>query len=183
LACGTFPTLLVVILGSIPGFRGPFYANRVLSVRTPMGRRMKPLVLAHGAPLVRLKMRDAIAAGVERAPRVIGVENGAPLCEGGRRLESTTVVWCTGFGRDYSWIKFPAAGPDGYPRHSLGVVGGEPGLYFVGLPFQTRLASGLIGGVGEDARLVAGVIAGRLRQAKALERADAPRVELALGHH
>jgi putative flavoprotein involved in K+ transport len=175
--------------GSIPpifyAFDGKlfwFYANRIASVRTPMGRRMKPLVLTHGAPLIRVKMRDAIAAGVERAPRVFAVESGLPVCEGGRRIQADTIVWCTGFGRDYSWIQFPVAGPDGFPRHSGGVADGEPGLYFVGLPFQTRLASGLIGGVGEDASFVAEVIARRLREADDLKHTGAPAVELALGH-
>ncbi|TMB41610.1 MAG: FAD-dependent oxidoreductase [Chloroflexi bacterium] len=159
-----------------------FYANRIASVRTPMGRRMKPLVLNHGAPLIRVKMRDAIAAGVERTTRVVAVENGMPVCEGGHRVQADTIVWCTGFARDYSWIQFPVAGPDGFPRHSGGVADGERGLYFVGLPFQTRLASGLIGGVGEDARFIAEVIARRLRQAPAPQHANVPTVELA-GQH
>jgi putative flavoprotein involved in K+ transport len=160
-----------------------FYANRIASVRTPIGRRMKPLVLTHGAPLIRVKMRDAIAAGVERTTRVVAVENGMPVCEGGHRVHADTIVWCTGFGRDYSWIQFPVAGPDGFPRHSGGVADGERGLYFVGLPFQTRLASGLIGGVGEDARSIAEVIARRLRQATGLEHTNVPVGELAIGPH
>ncbi len=147
-----------------------FYANRIASVRTPVGRRMKPLILTHGAPLIRVKMRDALAAGVEHAARVTAIENGVPVCEDGRRIEPSTIVWCTGFKRDYSWIQFPVAGPDGYPRHIGGVVDGEPGLYFVGLPFQTRLASGLIGGVGEDACSVAEVIARRLSQAETIHQ-------------
>jgi len=163
--------------GSIPpifyAFDGKvfwFYANRIASVRTPIGRRMKPLILTHGAPLIRVKMRDALAAGVERAARVTAVENGVPVCEGGRRIEPNTIVWCTGFGRDYAWIQLPVAGADGYPRHTDGVADGEPGLYFVGLPFQTRLASALIGGVGQDARSVAEVIARRLSQAEAIHQ-------------
>ncbi len=120
---------------------------------------------------------------MERAPGVVGVENGVPVCEGGRPVRADTIVWCTGFGRDYSWIQFPVAGADGYPRHSGGVADGERGLYFVGLPYQTRLASGVIGGVGEDASSVAEVIAGRLRLAGELERTATPEVELALGHH
>jgi hypothetical protein len=36
----------------------------------------------------------------------------------------------------------------------------------MGLPFQTRLASGLIGGQGADATLVAETIAGRLVAAR-----------------
>ena len=93
-------------------------------------------------------------------------------------------MWCTGFGRDYSpgsSSRWP--GRMGSLRHSGGVADGEPGLYFVGLPSQTRLASGLIGGVGEDASSVAEVIAIRLRQAAGLKRTGAPAVELALGHH
>jgi putative flavoprotein involved in K+ transport len=169
--------------GAIPpvtyAFNGKFfwfYANKIASVRTPMGRRMKPLVQTHGAPLIRLKMRDAIAAGVERAPRITSVQGGIPVCDGGRRLQADTIVWCTGFGRDYSWIQFPVAGADGYPVHTGGVAEGEPGLYFVGLPFQTRLASGLIGGVGEDAGFVAGVIAQRLSEAGERRHESVPAV-------
>jgi putative flavoprotein involved in K+ transport len=158
-----------------------FYANRIASVRTPMGRRMKPLVLTHGAPLIRLKMRDAISVGVERAPRIVGVENGNPVFEGGREGRPDTIVWCTGFARDYSWIQMKVVGPDGFPRHSGGVAEGERGLYFVGLPFQTRLASGLIGGVGEDAAFVAATIANRLRGAHKLPYAQAPTKELITG--
>lgn len=142
-----------------------FFANRIASVRTPIGRRMKPKVLTHGAPLIRLKMRDATAAGVERAPRVVRAEAGVPVLEDGSRIRPDTIVWCTGFARDYSWIEMPVAGPDRRPRQTGGVADGEPGLYFVGLQFQTRLASALIGGVGEDARMVAATIARRLDQA------------------
>jgi len=158
--------------GAIPpifyAFEGKFfwfYANKIASVRTPMGRRMKPLVLHHGAPLIRVTMREALAAGVERAPRVTAVDAGFPVCDGGRQLQPETIVWCTGFARDYSWIRFPVAGDDGYPKHVGGVADGANGLYFMGLPFQTRLASGLIGGQGPDAAFVAETIATRLAEA------------------
>ncbi|HET9410627.1 MAG TPA: NAD(P)-binding domain-containing protein, partial [Candidatus Dormibacteraeota bacterium] len=155
--------------GAIPpafyAFKGKFfwfYANKVASVRTPMGRRMKPFVLHHGAPLIRVTMREALVAGVERAPRITAVDGRLPACDDGRRLQPQTIVWCTGFSRDYSWIRFPVAGDDGYPRHAGGVADHEKGLYFMGLPFQTRLASGLIGGQGPDAAFVAQTIASRL---------------------
>jgi putative flavoprotein involved in K+ transport len=158
--------------GAIPpvfySFQGKFfwfYANKIASVRTPMGRRMKPIVLHHGAPLIRVTMGEALAAGVERATRITTVDGGFPVCEGGRRVEPQTIVWCTGFSRDYSWIRFPVTGADGYPNHAGGVADGEKGLYFMGLPFQTRLASGLIGGQGPDATFVAETIAARLVQA------------------
>jgi putative flavoprotein involved in K+ transport len=155
--------------GEVPGalyaFGGRifwFYANRVASVRTPIGRKMRPLILHHGAPLIRLKLADALRAGVERRPRVTGTKDGMVAFGDATVASPETVVWCTGFKRDYSWVDFEIAMHDGYPVHADGVVGGEPGLYFVGLPFQTRLSSALIGGVGEDAASVAEVIARRL---------------------
>jgi putative flavoprotein involved in K+ transport len=155
--------------GEVPGalyaFGGRifwFYANRVATVRTPIGRKMRPLILHHGAPLIRLKMADATRAGVERRPRATGVQDGMVAFADGTTDSPQTIVWCTGFKRDYRWVEFGIAMHDGYPVHTGGVVEGEPGLYFVGLPFQTKLASGLIGGVGEDAWSVAQVIARRL---------------------
>lgn len=155
--------------GEVPGalyvFGGRifwFYANRVASLRTPMGRRMRPFILHHGGPLIRLKMADATRAGVQRRPRATGVKDGLVTFDDGTTASPDTIVWCTGFKRNYGWVEFDIRMDDGYPAHEQGVVDGEPGLYFVGLPFQTRLASILIGGVGEDAASVARVIARRM---------------------
>ncbi len=38
--------------------------------------------------------------------------------------------------------------------HERGVVTSEPGMYFVGLPFQFAAASDVFPGVGRDARYV-----------------------------
>ncbi len=141
-----------------------FFATRIASVRTPIGRRMRHQLLNHGMPLIRWHLADAVAAGVERRPRVSTVRDGMPVFEDGTSAEPDTVVWCTGFSHDYSWIQFPIPHEDGLPRHRDGVVEGEQGLYVVGLPFQTRLASALIGGAGIDAKLVAGVIATRINR-------------------
>src|SRR4029450_4859271 len=50
--------------------------HRVLTVRTLIGRRMRPKLLSHGAPLVRVKPKDIAAAGIERVPRIVGVRDG-----------------------------------------------------------------------------------------------------------
>jgi putative flavoprotein involved in K+ transport len=86
---------------------------------------------------------------------VTGVHDGRPLLADGRVLEPQNIVWCTGFGTDFSWIHVPVVGPDGQPRHERGVAREHPGLYFVGLFFQSTAASSLIGGVGRDARHIA----------------------------
>lgn len=137
-------------------------ANRVLTVGTPLGRKMRPEVRAHGGPLLRVKRADLRAAGVELTDaRVTGVRGGMPLLEDGRVLDVAAVVWCTGFGKDVGWIEIPVAGEDGWPEQERGVAASSPGLYFVGLPFLHAFASMLIGGVGRDAARVAEHIARR----------------------
>jgi putative flavoprotein involved in K+ transport len=139
-----------------------FFANHVLSVKTPIGRRVRPHVIRHGGPLIRLRMEEVVRAGVERTPRAVGTLNGRPVLEDGRTLDVANIIWCTGFGRDFSWIDLPILDADGMPRHERGAALGVPGLYFVGLPFLTRLASAFIGGVGGDAGRIAEVVARRL---------------------
>jgi putative flavoprotein involved in K+ transport len=132
-----------------------FAFSHVLTVRTPVGRKMRPRVLAHSGPLVRIKSRDLAAAGVQRVPRTVGVRDGRPLLEDGGTPEVTTVVWCTGFRPDVSWIDLPVFDESGEPAQRRGVVDTQPGLYFLGGLFQYALASSMIRGVGRDAAHVA----------------------------
>ena len=137
--------------------------HRLLSIATPIGRRVRPKVLRRAAPLIRLKPKDLVAAGVARVPRVAGVRDGLPLLEDGRRLDVANVIWCTGFDPAFSWIDLPVFGPDGEPRHEAGVVTDVPGLYFVGLQFQYAFSSDMIHGVGRDAARIATAVAARQR--------------------
>jgi putative flavoprotein involved in K+ transport len=138
-------------------------ATRVLTVSTPIGRKAKPEIRAHGGPLLRVKRADLEAAGVERVfERTVGAEGGKPVLAGGRVVDVANVIWCTGFRNDYSWITFPiATEDDGYPEQQRGAVPSAPGLYFVGLPFLHSFASMLILGAGRDAKRVAEHIVAR----------------------
>jgi putative flavoprotein involved in K+ transport len=148
-----------------------FLATRVLTIKTPLGRKMRPKVRAHGGPLLRVKRRHLLAAGVERTDaRVAGVRGGKPELDDGRVLDVANVIWCTGFGKDVSWIDVPVTGEDGWPEQTDGVVESSPGLYFVGLPFLYSFASMLIGGVGRDAGRVADHIIARAREHAPTER-------------
>jgi putative flavoprotein involved in K+ transport len=132
-----------------------FLAKHLLTVRTPLGRKLRPEVRRHGGPLIRVKRADLIRAGVELVPaRTVGVRDGLPVLEDGRVVEVANVVWCTGFRQDFSWIDLPVIGDDGWPLEARGVVASSPGLYFVGLAFQYAFASMLIGGAGRDAEYV-----------------------------
>jgi putative flavoprotein involved in K+ transport len=138
-----------------------FLLSHVLTVRTPIGRKAKQQLTNRGLPLARVRRRHLIQAGVERVPRVAGARDGLPMLADGEVLDVANVVWCTGFVSDFGWIDVPAFGRDGEPLHDRGVVRSEPGLYFIGLFFLSAGSSSLIGGVGRDARRIAGHIASR----------------------
>jgi putative flavoprotein involved in K+ transport len=65
-----------------------------------------------------------------------------------------SVVWATGFRREYSWLRVPVL--DGHReivhRHGVTPVAG---LYVLGLHFQRRRKSAFIDGAGDDARVLA----------------------------
>ncbi|MBA4788887.1 MAG: NAD(P)-binding domain-containing protein [Rhizobiales bacterium] len=66
----------------------------------------------------------------------------------------STIIWATGFAVDYSWMKVDAFDAAGKPRHQRG-VSCEPGIYFLGLPWQSRRGSSFIWGVWHDAKYLA----------------------------
>jgi putative flavoprotein involved in K+ transport len=148
-----------------------FVASRVLTLGTPMGRKMAPKVRAHGGPLLRIRRTDLDHAGVRRyPPRTAGVQDGRPLLADGTVLNVANVIWCTGFRPDFGWIELPVVGEDGWPRHYRGVAESAPGLYFLGLPFLYAFASMLVLGAGRDAGYVVDQIARR----RAAEREPRP---------
>jgi putative flavoprotein involved in K+ transport len=71
----------------------------------------------------------------------------------------TSVIWATGFRRDYSWLELPVFDGRGYPVHTRGVTGCA-GLYVLGLPWQYTWGSGRFSGVGQDAAHLAEHISG-----------------------
>ncbi|MEO8562314.1 MAG: NAD(P)/FAD-dependent oxidoreductase [bacterium] len=120
---------------------------------TRFGRRLRKDVRGSGDALIGMPERSLTQAGVTRVGRLDDVRAGFPVCAS-TVVTPRIVVWCTGFEPDYSWIDLPVLGGDGYPTHHRGVAADVPGLFYVGLRFQHRLRSSLIGGVGEDAAFV-----------------------------
>lgn len=137
-----------------------FLYHRVLTVNTPPGRKLRPMVIGKGMPLIRVKYQDLAAAAVERVSKMSGVQDGLPLLADGRVLDVANIIWCTGFQPGFSWIDLPVHG-DHEPQHVRGVVPSQPGLYFLGLHFLYSLSSNMIHGVGRDAAYIAAQIAAR----------------------
>jgi putative flavoprotein involved in K+ transport len=129
--------------------RGVFH--RLLTDATPVGRAARPRFLSRGGPWIRLKPGDVAAAGVERVPRVVGMDDGRPRLEDGRSLTPTTVIWCTGFRGGLDWVDLPVLDASGRPRHRRGLAVDTPGLAFVGQPFLHAASSAMIHGVARDA--------------------------------
>lgn len=107
-------------------------------------------------------LRNGLDLPEEPEARVLGAD---PQCVTDPILELdlaeagvSTVLWATGFGFDYSWLKVDAFDESGRPIHQRG-VSAEAGVYFLGLPWQSRRGSSFIWGVWHDAKYLADQIA------------------------
>jgi putative flavoprotein involved in K+ transport len=102
--------------------------------------------------------RNGIALPEEPAARVIDPD---PECVANPILKLnlaeagiSSIIWATGYAVDYSWLKVDAFDEKGRPKHQRG-VSVEPGIYFLGLPWQSRRGSSFIWGVWHDAKHLA----------------------------
>ena len=139
-------------------FAGTAYwrvVNSVLTTDTRPGRKVAGKFHDRGAPLIRVSMSQLKRAGVRHLPRITGVSGGQPVAGEVGAVPCATVIWATGYRPDLSWLPPVPTDDSGFPVTQRGVVEGMPGLYFVGMPFQYALTSGLVGGVGRDAEFIA----------------------------
>ena len=132
--------------------------HRILTVNTPMGRKMRAKMLTGGSPRIRQRRTDLVQAGVQWVDRTAGAKDGRPVLADGRTLDVQNVIWCTGYDNGLRWIDLPVFESNGEPRHQSGLVESEPGLYFVGQHFQHAMSSTMIHGVGRDASRMVGTI-------------------------
>jgi len=142
-----------------------FLGHHVLTLGTPMGRKKRPELLHRATPLIRIKPKNLLDAGIERVGRVVGAQDGKPRLEDGSTLEVKNVIWCTGYEPGFSWVDLPVFNEDGRPEHDRG-VSKVPGLYFVGLHFQYAMSSATLIGVGRDAEYVVKAVEATSRPAK-----------------
>jgi putative flavoprotein involved in K+ transport len=85
-------------------------------------------------------------------PEPTRVEDNPPLGMDLTSGEIKTIIWCTGYHPDHSWLDLPVFDRKGQVRHDGGVVKDAPGLYLMGMQFLRRRKSALIDGAGDDAR-------------------------------
>jgi putative flavoprotein involved in K+ transport len=94
-------------------------------------------------------LRLSRAFPAEPRPRAVAVPT-APPAVNLRDRGVNTVVWATGFRREYPWLQIPVLDAKGEIIHRGGVTA-RPGLYVLGLHFMRRRNSAFLDGVGADA--------------------------------
>jgi putative flavoprotein involved in K+ transport len=121
--------------------------------------------------------QQALERLLDRLDRLAGPKTPPPEPEASRviRVEPTpmaldletegirTVVWATGYHRNYSWLQVPILDGSREIIHRGGVTP-MPGLYVLGLRFMRRRRSNFIDGVGLDAEALAEHILNYLSQ-------------------
>jgi putative flavoprotein involved in K+ transport len=153
-------------------FVGPVLLNRVLTTSNPLGRKFHSKMLHKAGPLLRVKPKDLVAAGVERVGRVTGVVDGYPTLDDGSVLDVANVIWCTGFDPAFDWIDLPVFDDQGHVVHDRGVVDAVPGVYFVGLKFLYSALSDTLLAAGRDAGYVVDHLANHRRITQSPETAS-----------
>jgi putative flavoprotein involved in K+ transport len=93
---------------------------------------------------------DGAVAPPHRPPPT-KVPDDPPLIMDLARNNIRTIIWCTGYRPDYTWLEAPVLDHKGMIRHDGGITA-SPGLYLMGAPFLRRRKSTLIDGAGDDAR-------------------------------
>jgi putative flavoprotein involved in K+ transport len=141
----------------------PFIGHRVLTLGTPVGRKVRPEFIKMAAPLAGVKPKGLVDAGVVRVGRLSGTEDGLPVLDDGSTLPVENVIWCTGFESALSWLEVGIDG-NGDPVHDRGVAADVPGLFFAGRKFQYAATSDTVVGVGRDAAYVTDALVARHRE-------------------
>jgi putative flavoprotein involved in K+ transport len=97
-----------------------------------------------------MELADEAPTESEGGPARVGEVESMNL----RRENVAAIVWATGYDYDYGWLKAPVLDAQGRPLQQCG-VSPVPGLYFLGLHWMHTIKSGLLCGVGGDARYLA----------------------------
>jgi putative flavoprotein involved in K+ transport len=136
-----------------------FWLTRSGFFTVPTDSRIARRLRARGDLVIGTRSSALRRRGVAFRPRLTGFAGRTATFADGSTLKVDAVVWATGYRSDYSWLHVPGVIDDsGAVRHTAGVTD-VPGLYFLGLPWQTARGSALLGFVGADAAMLAARLA------------------------
>jgi putative flavoprotein involved in K+ transport len=120
----------------------------------PTESRIARRLRARGDIVIGTRTADLRRRGIGFRSRLTGFTGRTARFADGTALDVDGVLWATGYRSDYSWLHVPGVVEDADAiRHTAGVTE-VPGLYFLGLPWQTARGSALLGFVGSDAAIL-----------------------------
>ncbi|WP_262173169.1 flavin-containing monooxygenase [Saccharococcus sp. Marseille-Q5394] len=111
------------------------------------------LMRKKGDPIFGSDLKSAITNfGVTLKGKVVNCKNDQIIFDDSTILEVNNIIWATGFQQEYEWIK--VEGVFDKQKKIIHDRGISPvnGLYFLGLPWQSRRGSSLLQGVRYDAK-------------------------------
>lgn len=154
---GTLRAMGVRVVGRVEG---------IAEGRVALRDDLAQTIAAAERTLERLLARLAPVADAEGAPDEAPPAPLAPFAPAPALLDLVaegirTVVWATGFRRDYAWLQVPVLDEVGEIRHRGGVTP-APGLLVLGLRFLRRRNSNFLDGVGADAEALAAEVLAHL---------------------
>ncbi|KRG13967.1 oxidoreductase [Virgibacillus soli] len=120
-----------------------------------IGRKIR----GKGDPIFGFELKSAIKQGrVIQKGRTVHGERSVIWFQDNSMLKVENIIWATGFMSDYHWLDIQGVlDQQGRPLHNNGKTQID-GLYFLGLPWQSRRGSALLQGVGNDAQYLVELI-------------------------
>ena len=111
--------------------------------------------LRKNEPVIGTELKHLIDEGkVKTMTRTSDLYGKKIIFKDGSKLEVNNIIWSTGYKPDYRWINIKGAvNKLTGPIHRKG-VSPISGLYFLGLPWLSRLGSSLLTGVDYDAKRI-----------------------------
>lgn len=108
-----------------------------------------------GDPIFGQDLKNALKENrIVMKPRVIECKDNIVLFEDTSTLSVQNIIWSTGFKSDYSWVQIiGVVNEKNEVIHQRG-VSPVKGVYFIGLPWQSKRGSALLQGVGDDAEFL-----------------------------
>ena len=149
-----------------------FWLTRSGFFTVPSHRRIARRLRARGDLVIGSHTRSLRRRGIDFRPRLADFTGRTATFADGSSADVDAVVWATGYRSDYSWLHVPGVVDDGHVRQEAGVTD-VPGLYFLGLPWQTSRGSALLGFVGADAATLSARMAADPRNTTPAEPAPA----------
>lgn len=139
----------VRIVGRMTGATGhqAYFSDDLADSIGHAERKMHGMLDRIDAHIARLRVGRTFPA--EPRPRAVAVPV-APLAMNLRTNGVDTVIWATGYRREYPWLQIPVLDAKGEIIQRGGVTA-RPGLYVLGLHFMRRRNSAFLDGVGADA--------------------------------